>query len=369
MHAAAAAGSTATVVLVHGAWEQGASWSLVAERLRARGYRVVVPELALRRLASDAAQVAGVVKGIDGPVVLVGHSYGGAVISNVAADSVVALVFIAAFAPERGESIVGLDAHDPGSLVAPSLVPVPFTNGGVGFDLYINSLLYRTVFAQDVAEATAATMASMQRPLTLDALTEPSKAPSWKTIASWYLVARNDLAIAPATERFMAARARSTTVEVASSHAAHVSQPDAVTDLIAAAAGSAAEPPPASAPVVSNLRLSPSTLRAGRSTHVSYTLSAPAAVRFTVQRAVAGRSAGGRCAAPMSSNRARPACTRFASVRGSLTRTRPAGADRFTFTARLAGRALSPGRYRLVATPAAGARAGGPARARFRITT
>ena len=373
-----------TIVLVHGAWEQGSSWRLVAEQLRDRGYRVVVPEIALRTLAGDAAQIADVVKGIDGPAVLVGHSYGGAVISNVAASpNVAALVFIAAFAPDRGESILGLDARDLGSLVAASLVPVPFVVPAIGVDLFINRLLYRSVFAADVAEPAATEMAATQRPLTLAALSEPSAEPSWKTIASWYLVAANDLAIPPATERFMAGRAKATTVEVASSHAAPVSHPDAVVDTILSAARHAAPPPepepPPSLPSIAKLRVAPSAFRAARSgptvrpasagaaTRVSYDLDLPATVRFTVQRSARGRSVGGRCVVPTARNRARRACSRFAAVRGSFARKRPAGADRFTFTARIVRRTLAPGRYRLVATPTAAGLAGTPARAAFRI--
>ena len=325
-----------TVVLIHGAWEQGSSWSAVATRLRALGYPVVVPELPLRTLAGDAAVVAGVVKGIAGPVVLAGHSYGGAVISNAASDTsnVAALVFIAAFAPDVGESIVGLDSRVPGSLVAASLVPVPFVGPESGIDLFINPVLYRSVFAADLPEQAAADMTAAQRPLTLTALTDPAAAPAWKTIASWYLVARDDLAIPPETERFMARRANSTTVEIASSHAAAVSNPDAVTELIVDAARSAAT---VAAPVaaVTSLRLSPSSFETTRSARVSYSLNVPASVRFNVQRSVAGRSAGGRCAAPTASNRGGRRCARFVAVRGGFTRSRPAGADRFRFTGAL----------------------------------
>jgi pimeloyl-ACP methyl ester carboxylesterase len=369
-----------TIVLVHGAWEQASSWSLVAERLRARGYRVVAPELPLRTLAGDAAVVSDVVDDVDGPVVLAGHSYGGEVISSAAGDGakVRALVFIAAFAPDRGESIFQLGARPPVSQVPEALVPVPVVGAGgeTGVDLYINSLLYGPVFAGDVPEPTATQMAATQRPLTLAAaLSGPTAAPAWKTIASWYLVARDDRAIPAATERFMAKRANATTVEIASSHAAPVSHPGAVTDLIARAAGSAASPVAA----VARLRLTPSMFRAARTgpavrvaaaqtaARVSYTLDAPASVRFTVERAVEGRGVGGRCVAPATSNRGRRACTRFAAVRGGFSRARPAGPDRFTFTARLGGRALPPSRYRLVATPTAAGRVGMPARARFRV--
>lgn len=359
-----------TIVLVHGAWEQASSWSAVAEQLRARGYRVLAPDLPLRTLGDDAAAVARIVKAITGPKVLVGHSYGGAVISNVASDDVKALVYIAAFAPDRGESTFGLGVRAPGSLVGASLVPVPFVgpDGAVGSDLYVNPLLYPSVFAQDVSAPTAATMARTQRPLTLAALLEQSAAPAWRTITSWYMVAGNDLAIPPATERFMAERAKATTVEIASSHAAQVSHPDAVTDLILAAARSAS-PLPAPVAAVTRLRLSPSTFRAARSgpsvraaavptaARVSYAVNAPATVRFAAQR----------CVTPTTSNRQSRRCTRFVSVRGSFSRSRPAGGDRFTFTGRLGGRVLQPGHYRLVATPSGDGRTGKRTRALFRI--
>ncbi len=340
-----------TIVLVHGAWEQASSWSAVAERLRARGYRVLAPEIPLRTLAGDAAIVAGIVHDVDGPVVLAGHSYGGAVISNSAGSNVAALVYVAAFAPDAGESIVGLDSRVPGSLVAASLVPVPFAGPESGIDLYINPLLYPPVFAADLPAQAAANMAATQRPLTLTALTDPAAEPAWKTIASWYLVARDDLAIPPDVERFMARRAKATTVEIASSHAAPVSHPDAVTDLILDAARTAAPPTPAT---VTGLRVSPSAFRTARSARVSYSLDVAASVRFGVQRAAGGRRVGGRCTAPAKSNRAQPACTRLLALRGGFTRTRPAGADRFRFTGRISGRTLTPGSYRLVATPTGG---------------
>ena len=252
---------------------------------------------------------------------------------------------------------------------------MPFAEPAIGIDLYINPVLYRSVFAADVPEAVAAQMAATQRPLTLDALSDPAAAPAWKAIASWYMVAANDLAIPPETERFMARRAKATTVEVASSHAAAVSHPDAVTDLVLAAARSTAPPPPATVAAVSKLRISPRTFRAAPAgaavrqaavrigTRVSYELNVPATVRFTVRRSARGRRVGGRCVTATASNRGRRGCTRSVALRGAFSRTRPAGADRFTFTARLDGRALAPGDYRLVATPAGGE----PARAAFRV--
>jgi pimeloyl-ACP methyl ester carboxylesterase len=370
-----------TVVLVHGAWDQASSWTVVAARLRDHGYPVVVPDNPLRTLAGDTASIVGILTRVAGPIVLVGHSYGGTVITNAAEGNpnVKALVYIAAFAPDRGESTFGLDARVPGSLLPVALVPVPFMQAGgeIGLDLYVNPLLFRAALAHDVPAPTAAAMAAAQRPVTLAALMgQQSATPTWKTIPSWYMVAGNDHAVPPATQRFMAQRARANTVEIDSSHAALVSHPDAVTNLILAAASTAGAPPP---PAVAGLRLSPSTFRAARSgptvkaasvrtaTRVSYTLNVPASVRLTVQRPGPGRRVGGNCLKQTTSNRRGRACTRLVAVRGSFTRTRPAGADRFTFTARIAGRALHPGRYRLVATPSANGRTGRPAHAHFRI--
>ena len=361
----ARASNEPTVVLVHSAWEQASSWSPVAERLRARGYPVLAPDIPLRTLAGDGAVVADVLRHVAGPVVLVGHSYGGMVISNAAAGAanVTALVYVAGYAPEPGESTFALDARVPEPLIAASLLPVPSLAGGLGLDLYVDPLLYRSVLAQDVPEPTTAAMAATQRPLTLAALTEPSRAAAWKTIPSWYMVAHDDRSLAPATERFMAARANATTVEIASSHAAQLSHPDAVTDLIVAAT----QPRPPAA-VIANLRVSPRMFRSARSAaRVSYVLNSPASVRFTARRAVAGRSVGGHCVAPTVSRRRDRLCVRFEPVPGTFTRSRPAGPDRFTFKARFAGRTLAPSRYRLVATPTADGQTGKPAVAPFRI--
>jgi pimeloyl-ACP methyl ester carboxylesterase len=378
------AGPAPTVVLVHGAWWQASSWTAVAARLRDRGYPVVVPDNPLRTLAGDAASIAGVLQRIAGPIVLVGHSYGGNVITDAAEGNpnVKALVYIAGFAPDRGESAFTLDALVPGSLLPVSLVPVASMqpSGELALDLYVNPVLFRSVLAQDVPEPAVAALAAAQRPVTLAALLGQSTTPAWKTIPSWYMVAASDRAIPPATQRFMAERAGANTVEIDSSHAAPVSHPDAVTDLILAAAGTVSTAgsasPPAVVPAVAGLRLSPSTFRAARTgppvrgasvptaTRVSYTLNVPARVRLSVQRSGRGREAGGRC---LASNRRGPPCTRFVSVRGSFTRDRPAGADGFTFTGRIAGRALRQGRYRLMATPSANGRTGRPAREQFRI--
>jgi pimeloyl-ACP methyl ester carboxylesterase len=232
-------GPKPTIVLVHAAFDRAASWSDVAARLRADGYPVVVPDNPLRGLAGDAAVIRRVLEEINGPIVLVGHSYGGAVITDAAVGDpqVRALVYIAAFVPDAGESVLALGAHDLGSLIPVSLLSVPFLGpDGLGVDLYINPLLYPTVFAADVPGATAQAMALNQHPVTLQAFTDPSGPPAWKSIPSWYMVAGEDRAIPPATERFMAQRAGSRTVEIDSSHAAPVSHPGDVADLIRTAA-------------------------------------------------------------------------------------------------------------------------------------
>ncbi|MFB7288422.1 alpha/beta fold hydrolase [Actinacidiphila glaucinigra] len=239
-----------TVVLVHGAWADSAGWTGVAKRLQADGYPVAAPATPLRGLGSDAAYLADYLKTIKGPVVLVGHSYGGAVVTGAATgnDNVKALVYVAAFAPDKGESIADLVGRFPGSHlsddpnapVPTALNAVPFTqaDGGTGVDLYIKPDKFRDVFLSNrVSRSKAAALAATQRPITAQAVGEPSaEAPAWKTIPSWYLVARADRTIPPAAERFMAARAHARTIEVDGPHAVHVTDPGAVTRLIEKAA-------------------------------------------------------------------------------------------------------------------------------------
>ncbi|WUD77263.1 alpha/beta hydrolase [Streptomyces sp. NBC_00510] len=239
-----------TVVLVHGAWADSAGWSGVAKRLQADGYAVTAPATPLRGLGGDAAYLADYLKTINGPVVLVGHSYGGAVITDAATGNpnVKALVYVAAFAPDKGESVTDLVGKFPGSHLsddpdAPlptALNAVPFTqaDGGTGVDLYIKPDKFRDVFLSNrVSKSKAAALAATQRPVTAQAVGEPSAAtPAWKTIPSWYLVARGDRTIPPAAERFMASRAHAHTVEVDGPHAVHLTDPKAVTRLVEKAA-------------------------------------------------------------------------------------------------------------------------------------
>lgn len=230
------AGPKPTVVLVHGGWADASSWNGVVERLEDRGYTVVAPANPLRSLQNDAAYLSSILATISGPIVLVGHSYGGMVMTDAATGhpNVKALVYIAAFAPDAGDSIATLEAKNPGSEVGLSALTLRPYPGGV--DAYITPSVFHTAFCADVPTSTAAVMAATQRPIDAAVEAEPSGPPAWRTIPSWFLVASDDHAIPPATERFMARRAGATTVEISASHVAMVSHADAVTDLILDAA-------------------------------------------------------------------------------------------------------------------------------------
>jgi pimeloyl-ACP methyl ester carboxylesterase len=238
-----------TVVLVHGAWSDSSSWGGVIKRLQHDGYTVDAAPLPLRGLASDSSYVSDYLKTISGPIILVGHSYGGSVITNAARGNtnVKALVYIAAFAPDAGETAGGLSAKFPGSHItddptAPvptALNAVPYTqaDGTTGIDLYLKPDHYRDLFLDSsVSDADVAALAAEQRPITVQALNEPSGAPAWKTIPSWYLVADQDHAIPPAAERFMAQRAHAHTVEVNAPHVVALTDPGAVSNLVEQAA-------------------------------------------------------------------------------------------------------------------------------------
>jgi pimeloyl-ACP methyl ester carboxylesterase len=221
-----------TIVLVHGAWADASGWNGVTQRLQRRGFTVIAPANPLRGLPTDSAYLSSILDTIPGPVVLVGHSYGGMVMTNAATGNpnVRALVYIAAFAPDLGDTVGGLGAMNPGSELGPAtLVFRPYPTG---LDVYIAPDSFHEVFAADVPAKAAAVMATAQRPIDASALGQPSGEPAWKTIPSWYLVAAQDHAIPPATERFMAQRAGATTIEVNTSHVAMISKPGAVTDLI-----------------------------------------------------------------------------------------------------------------------------------------
>ncbi|GGX81533.1 alpha/beta fold hydrolase [Streptomyces fructofermentans] len=231
-----------TVVLVHGAFADSTSWNGVIDELRHDGYPVVAVANPLRSLSGDSAYLKDVLAGIDGPVVLAGHSYGGSVISNAATGNknVKALVYLAAFLPEKGESAVDLSGKFPGSTLGDALRPVPFTNpdGSQGTDLYIQNDKFRHQFAADVSRDRSGLMAVTQRPVTNAALAEGAAEPAWKTIPSWVLIATQDLNIPPKAQQFMAQRAGAHTTKVRASHAVSVSQPGKVTDVIEDAAHS-----------------------------------------------------------------------------------------------------------------------------------
>jgi pimeloyl-ACP methyl ester carboxylesterase len=230
-----------TIVLVHGAWADSTGWSGVIKRLDKDGYDVLAPATPLRSLSGDAAYVASFLAQTPGPIVLVGHSYGGAVITNAAAghDNVKALVYIDGFAPDIGENTLALAGAD--SLIPSSIefkgIP-PF--GPTDVDVYIKKESFRETFAADVSKREAALMAVAQRPAAAATGSEPTTATAWKTIPSWYLVGRQDRTITPEAQRFMAHRAGSTTVEIDSSHVSMISHPGAVADLIEAAANATA---------------------------------------------------------------------------------------------------------------------------------
>jgi pimeloyl-ACP methyl ester carboxylesterase len=228
------------VVFVHGGWADSSGWNSEIAALQKKGYPVIAPANPLRGLTSDAAYVRSVLKTIPGPIVLVGHSYGGAVISNAArgVDNVKALVYIAAFAPDTGETLEQLVTKNPGTHITPDALdhrPYPLPDGGTGIDLYIKAEVFREAFAGDLSRKTTNLMQATQRPFSVAAFTEPSGAPAWKTIPSWYLVATNDHAIPPATQRFMAARAGSVVSQVNASHVPMQSRPKATLATIKAA--------------------------------------------------------------------------------------------------------------------------------------
>ncbi|MCM4085238.1 alpha/beta fold hydrolase [Paractinoplanes hotanensis] len=229
-----------TVVLVHGAFADSSSWNGVVKELLRDGYPVVAAANPLRGLHSDAQYVRSVLASVKGPIVLAGHSYGGSVMSEAADGDkdVKALVYIASFAPEKGESTSALAAKFPGGQLGEALnqVPVTVPGTGAGTDLYIKQDQFRRVFAADVPRKEAALMAATQRPITSAALDEKATRTAWKSIRSWFLITRQDLAIPPDSMRFMAKRAKSRTVEINASHAVTVSEPDAVADLIVEAA-------------------------------------------------------------------------------------------------------------------------------------
>ena len=239
--ASARSNTKPTIVLVHGAFADASGFGALTDRLQDRGYTVISPANPLRGPASDGAYVASVMKTIDGPIVLVAHSYGGAVITLAANQvaNVKALVYLNALAMDAGESNLQIIERFPNRF-PDALVPRPFPlpDGTQGADLYVDTARFHSLFAADVSARTAARMASAQRPLSFAGAQEKVGEPAWKNIESWYLIGRQDEVINPTAQRFMAKRAKAHTVEINSSHVSYISHPDQVTTLIQRAARS-----------------------------------------------------------------------------------------------------------------------------------
>ena len=233
-------GPKPTVVLVHGVFADSSGWNSTIKSLQDLGYPVIAPANPLRDLAADSAYVSSVLKTIPGPVILVGHSYGGEVVTNAARGNanVKALVYVAAFAPDQGETALDLAGRFPGSKLPESLLIRPYPQPGApdGHDAYIDPAKFHDVFAQDLPRNTTRVMAAAQRPGSFDGLSNGSGVPAWKTLPSWYVIPTADRVIPPAVQRFMAERAGSRTVEVeGASHVVMMSRPDAVVRQIKAA--------------------------------------------------------------------------------------------------------------------------------------
>jgi pimeloyl-ACP methyl ester carboxylesterase len=226
-----------TIVLVHGAFADASGWNDVATRLIRDGYPVIAPANPLRSVATDSAYLASILATISGPLVLAAHSYGGIVITNAATGNpdVRALVYVAAFAPDQGETLLGMQTQFPGSKLNEAALDFrPYDAGLV--DGYIKEDVFRGVFAGDLPRSTTDLMWAGQRPADARTLGEPSGAPAWKAIPSWYLVARNDQVLPAAAQRFLAQRAGAEIREVGASHVAMISQPAATADLVKRAA-------------------------------------------------------------------------------------------------------------------------------------
>jgi len=236
-----------TIVLVHGAFADASSWSGVVELLQRKGYTVVAPANPLRGVKADSAYLASIVNQIDGPVLLVGHSYAGAVISNAATDArnVVGLVFVAAFAPDTDERLGAVAATSKDSLLATAQVQRRYPVGAgdeTAPEFLVDPARFHEVFAADLPADRAAVMAATQRPIAAAAFSDPCGPPAWRKLPSWAVVATADRAAGSDLVRSMAQRAGAEIVEVEGSHVIMVSQPRAVLGVIVTAAGAVASP-------------------------------------------------------------------------------------------------------------------------------
>jgi pimeloyl-ACP methyl ester carboxylesterase len=226
-----------TVALVHGAFADAGSWAAVAERLLAAGVKVHNLANPLRGLATDSAYIASAISQISGPVLAVGHSYGGAVITNAAsqAANVVGLVYVAGFAPDENETLGEIEGTSRDSVLGPALLQAQYPTGSPGetaVELYVNPASFHEVFARDLPETQAAVLAASQRPVAASAFGEKSGAPAWKTLPTWAVVATGDKAAGADVILWMAKRANADTLELDGSHGIMISQPEPVTGVI-----------------------------------------------------------------------------------------------------------------------------------------
>jgi pimeloyl-ACP methyl ester carboxylesterase len=237
-------GAAPTVVLVHGAFADSSGWNGVVERLQAAGVRVQAVSNPLRGIAIDSAYVASAIAQIPGPVIAVGHSYGGAVISNAAsrADNVVGLVYVAAFAPDEGETLAQIEEGSKDSVLNTALLERKYpvgSGGAAGTEFLIKPESFHSAFAADLTARDAAVAAATQRPVSSLAFSERNGPPAWKRLPSWAVVPKGDKAAGSDVLRSMAKRAKASTTEVEGSHVIMISKPEAVTSVIMRAVESA----------------------------------------------------------------------------------------------------------------------------------
>ena len=230
-------GSRPTVVLVHGAFADGSSWNEVIKRLQAEGVQVTAPANPLRGIAIDSAYIGSFLEQIPGPVLVVAHSYGGAVITNAAtnANNVVGLVYVAAFAPDEGEPLGAIASNSKDSVVFPTLIPLQYPTGEgqeTAAEFTIDPEKFHEVFAADLSVEQTALMAATQRPLSELAFSEPTGVPAWKNLPSWAVVSTGDKVVGTDAVRSMAERAGATITEVEGSHVIMMSQPQVVAEAI-----------------------------------------------------------------------------------------------------------------------------------------
>ncbi len=226
-----------TIVLEHGAWADGSSWNGVVTRLQRDGYTVDVPPDPLRGVASDSAYLASYLATIPGPIVLVGHSYGGFVTTDAATGNpnVKALVYVDAYIPAQGDTLNSLTAQFPGSRIAPTALAFVPSAGGV-VDAYVQPAMFRAILANDLSATQVALLAATQRPIAASALGEVSGPPAWTSVPTWAVIGTEDHALPPAAQEFMAQRAHARVTRIAASHLSLISHPDAVERVIVEAA-------------------------------------------------------------------------------------------------------------------------------------